>query len=56
MNNENLQRIIEIGIELTSEKNKNKLLEKMINEAVAITNCDGATLYLVNNKIGRAHV
>ncbi len=49
MNNENLQRIIEIGIELTSEKNKNKLLEKMINEAVAITNCDGATLYLVNN-------
>lgn len=44
-----LERILEIGIELTSEKNNNKLLEKMINEAVAITNCDAATLYLLKN-------
>lgn len=49
MKDRDLEKILEIGIELTSEKNKNKLLEKMINEAVAITNCDAATLYLVNN-------
>lgn len=49
MKDRELEKILEIGIELTSEKNKNKLLEKMINEAVAITNCDAATLYLVNN-------
>ena len=48
ISNNELQNILQIGIDLSSQKDKNKLLEKMINKAVDITNCDAATLYLVN--------
>lgn len=43
---ESVEDILNIGIALSSEKNKNKLLEMIVSEARRITNADGGTLYL----------
>ena len=45
-NSENLQKLIDIGIALSKEKNINKLLEKILIEARKISHSDGGTLYL----------
>jgi HD-GYP domain-containing protein (c-di-GMP phosphodiesterase class II) len=49
MNNtqNNLKKLIDIGIALSKEKNINILLEKILNEARVISNSDGGTVYLV---------
>lgn len=44
--NENINRLLDIGIALTAEKDYNKLLEKILTEARNITNADGGTLYI----------
>lgn len=41
----NVDRILEIGIALSKEKNTDRLLELILNEALSITNCDAGTLY-----------
>ena len=40
MSNVNWNKILGIGIALSKEKDKNKLLELILNEALSITNCD----------------
>ena len=45
-NSDNLQKLIDIGIALSKEKNINKLLEKILIEARKISHSDGGTLYL----------
>ena len=40
------EKILEMGIQLTSERNYDELLVKIIECAMEITNCDGGTLYL----------
>ena len=40
------EKILEIGIQLTSERNYDVLLPKIIDCAMEVTNCDGGTLYL----------
>ena len=49
MNNtqNNLKKLIDVGIALSKEKNINILLEKILNEARIISNSDGGTVYLV---------
>ena len=42
----NLRDVVRIGIALSSEKNKNKLFEKLLRTAMEITGCDAGTLYL----------
>ncbi len=42
-------RLLEIGIALTAEKDYNKLLEMILTEARNITNADGGTLYICEN-------
>ena len=42
----NLKNILLVGIELTTEKDKNKLLEKLLATAMDISGCDAGTLYL----------
>jgi HD-GYP domain-containing protein (c-di-GMP phosphodiesterase class II) len=44
----NLQRLIEIGIALSAERNHDRLTERILLEAKAFTNADGGTLYLVD--------
>ncbi len=43
---ENLKDVVRLGIELTEEKDKNRLFEKLLATAIEITGCDAGTLYL----------
>ena len=49
INPENLQKLIDIGISLSKEKNIDILLENILTEARQISNSDGGTLYLVSD-------
>lgn len=40
------EKILEIGIQLTVERDYDELLSKIIDCAMELTNCDGGTLYL----------
>jgi len=40
------EKILEIGIQLTAERDYDELLSKIINCAMELTACDGGTLYL----------
>lgn len=42
-----LNKLLDIGIALTGEKDYNKLLEKILSETMNITNCDTGVLYLL---------
>lgn len=44
------KKLIEIGIGLIGIKDWNKLLKKILSEAIDITNADGGTLYLICDK------
>lgn len=46
LTNKELREIVDIGIALTTEKNKNRLLEMILGKAMEISNCDAGTLYL----------
>jgi len=41
-----LERLIEIGLALSAERNHDRLTERILMEAIDITNADGGTLYL----------
>ncbi len=43
------ERILNIGIGLSTEKNQNKLLESILENGMQITNCDASTLYLLRD-------
>jgi len=47
---ERIRRLNEIGIALSTEKDTNKLFELILEEAKNITNADGRTLYMVDDK------
>ncbi len=42
-------KLLEIFIDMSSEKDGELLLETMLNTALDITNCDAGTLYILNN-------
>ncbi len=46
-----MARMLDIGISLSSEKNPNRLLRIILNEAMDITGCDGGTLYIKNGDV-----
>ena len=46
LNRADLHEIVAIGSELTTEKDKNLLLEKLLVEAMKISACDAGTLYI----------
>lgn len=45
-----IEDILNIGIALSGEKDRNHLLETIVSEARRITNADGGTLYLCENE------
>lgn len=49
MKNEDITKILNVGIMLSSERDLNKLLDKILSSVMDIANCDGGTLYLLNN-------
>lgn len=46
MNDETLQKVLEIGIAFSKEKDKECLLERILTAAMEMTHCDGGTLYI----------
>ncbi|WP_337997355.1 GAF and HD-GYP domain-containing protein [Oleispirillum naphthae] len=44
-----LCRLVELGIALSSERDRNRLLETLLLEAKSLTNADGGTLYLMSD-------
>ncbi len=44
---EHIGKLNKIGISLSAESNRNKLLEMILDQAQNFTNCDGGTLYLM---------
>ena len=47
LNAKALRDVVRTGIELTTEKNKNRLWENMLRKAMSISHCDAGTLYLL---------
>ncbi|MDD2220796.1 MAG: GAF domain-containing protein [Clostridia bacterium] len=47
VNHINVKNLLEIAAALSKEKDYNKLLTRILREAMDITNCDGGTLYLL---------
>lgn len=47
------RRLIEIGAALSAERDHDRLLERILLEAMAITRADGGTLYLHDEEMGR---
>ncbi len=45
-----LQRLNELGIALSAERNPDKLLEEILRGAISLTNADGGTLYLLDEE------
>ena len=46
MTQEQMNRILDIGIALTSEQDIHALLERILSEAMVFTNGDAGTLFL----------
>lgn len=47
-----LSELTRIGVALSATRNLNQLLEMIVDNARAFTNCDGGTLYMVNEEQG----
>lgn len=48
--NDELMKVLETGIALSSEKNRNKLLDRILSESMDIANCDAGTLFLYKDE------
>lgn len=44
------KKILNIGIQLSTEKDRNRLLASILENGMEITNCDASTLYLYENQ------
>lgn len=49
LSEKDFNRIINIGIKLCTEKDRNRLLESILENGMEITHCDASTLYLFEN-------
>ncbi len=56
LNRKDLHEIVAIGSELTAEKDKGLLLEKLLTEAMKISSCDAGTLYLFEKERLSFHI
>lgn len=51
LNQANIERVMNIGIALSVQRDMSKLLDTIIDEAMTITHCDGGTLYVPENNM-----
>ncbi len=49
MTYEQMRRVLEISLDLSSERDREKLLSKILDTAMDITDCDAGTLYLLES-------
>ncbi|MBI4633880.1 MAG: HD domain-containing protein [Deltaproteobacteria bacterium] len=50
-----IKRLVQIGVALSAEKNLNRLLEIIVDEARKFSNADGGTLYIVSDDESMLH-
>lgn len=50
MTQEEMRKVLEIGISLSAESDFNRLWEEILHRAMELTNCDAATLYLLEGE------
>ena len=48
MTQDDIRKILNVGVLLSSERNLNRLLEKILISVMEISHCDAGTLYLLN--------
>ena len=51
-----IDKLLEIGIALSGEKDDDKLLGLILNEAMEMTSCDGGTLYIYDGESLNFHI
>lgn len=56
MNKISIDKLLEIGIALSREKDDDKLLGTILHEAMNMTSCDGGTLYVYDGESLRFHI
>ncbi|MBO5329002.1 MAG: GAF domain-containing protein [Anaerotignum sp.] len=56
MNEIRIDKLLEIGIALSREKDDDKLLGLILHEAMEMTSCDGGTLYIYDGESLRFHI
>ena len=49
LQHEDFEKIMDIGIRLSTERDRNRLLMTILDKGMEITNCDASTLYLYEN-------
>lgn len=52
---DHVQRLTQIGVALSAEKDINRLLEKILTETRAITSAEGGTLYMMSENLQELH-
>ena len=48
--NRKLMEILEIGIQMAQETNRNHLLQMILDKSMEYANCDAGTLYVYENE------
>lgn len=56
MNQEDITKILEIGVALSAEQDFNRLLETILVRVIELTNCDAGTLYLKDDDVLRFRI
>ena len=51
LTNRDFEKILQLGIDLTTTMNRDKLLESIVDNGMEITKCDGGTLYLYEDGV-----
>ena len=53
MKQEHMERILKIGVQLSAERDLNRLLDQLLTCAMELSHCDAGTLYLLDGDVLR---
>jgi HD-GYP domain-containing protein (c-di-GMP phosphodiesterase class II) len=56
MNTLDIERLLKIGIELSANADSDSLMREIVDVAMDLTNCDGGTLYILENDVLTFHI
>lgn len=56
LTSQDFEKILHIGIDLTTQQNPTKLLANILDEGMAVTHCDAATLYLYEEDVLKFYI
>lgn len=56
MRNLDIERLLKIGIDLSSNRDSDGLMREIVDVCMDLTNCDGGTLYILENGVLTFHI